>query len=131
VVTEQAILHAVDEIARRFKPERVILFGSYAWGTPTEDSDIDLLVIKRYIGPSYIAASRVGMALNVDFPMDLLVRSPAEVRRRLGINDFFIRDIVEQGLVLHDANNRRVGEQGRGRLRRRLHSPPLAKAQPV
>jgi predicted nucleotidyltransferase len=127
----RSIIAVVDEIARRFRPAKIVLFGSYAWGAPTVDSDIDLLVIKRYTGPSYIAASRVGMALDVEFPMDLLIRSPAEVRQRLDINDFFMKDIFEQGLVLHDANDRRVGEQGRRRLRRRLHSTAVAKAQPV
>jgi predicted nucleotidyltransferase len=131
VLSDRAILKLADDIIHRFHPEQIILLGSYAWGTPTDDSDIDLLVIKRYTGPSYIAASRIGMALDVEFPMDLLIRSPAEVRRRLAINDFFMKDILEQGLVLHDANDRRVGEQGRRRLRRRLHSSAVAKAQPV
>jgi predicted nucleotidyltransferase len=131
VVTERAILRLVDDIVRQFEPERIILFGSYAWGAPTDDSDIDLLIVKRYTGASYLAASRIGIAADVDFPMDLIVRSPAEIRRRLAIRDFFIMEIIEQGLVLHDTNNRRVGEQGRRRLRRRLHSAKIAKAEPV
>jgi predicted nucleotidyltransferase len=131
VVTERAILKLVDDIARRFHPERIILFGSYAWGEPTEDSDIDLMVVKRYTGPSYLAATRVRAAVDVDFPMDILVRSPAEVTRRLAMRDFFIMDIMEDGLVLHDADDRRLGEQGRRRLRRRLHATKVAKAQPV
>jgi uncharacterized protein len=121
VITERAIFELVNEIARRFRPERIILFGSYAWGEPTEDSDIDLMVIKRYTGPSYLAATRVRAVVDVDFPMDLLVRSPAEVRRRLAIRDFFIMDIMEKGLVLHDADHQQMSERGRRRVRRRHH----------
>lgn len=126
-----AIDRLVDEIARLFKPEQIILFGSYASGVPTLDSDVDLLILMPHRGPGYLAASRVRVAVEVDFAMDLLVYSPAELRKRVAMNDFFLTDIIEHGLVLHDSNDRRVGEQGRRRLRRRLHPAAITKAQPV
>jgi hypothetical protein len=69
--------------------------------------------------------------MDVDFPMDVVVCSPTRMRRRLAMGDMFLRDIVEDGLVLHDSNDGRVGEQGRRRLRRRLHSAAIANTQPV
>ena len=126
-----SIEHLADEIARRFHPRRIVLFGSYATGTATEDSDVDLLIVMPHRGPDYETASRIRLVLDVPFPMDILVRSPVEVRRRLAMNDFFLSDIIQQGLVLHDCDNPGMGEQGRRRLRRRLHSATVSKTQPV
>ena len=111
------IVTLADEIAQRFRPQRIVLFGSHASGSPTEDSDVDLLVVMPHRGPAYRAASRVRLAVDVTFPMDILVCSPSRLRDRLAMGDVFLADIVERGLVLHDSNDRRVGEQGRRRLR--------------
>jgi predicted nucleotidyltransferase len=62
-----------DEIARRFQPERIILFGSYAYGTPTEDSDVDLLVVMPFQGQPITKAIEVRQAIHAGFPMGLLV----------------------------------------------------------
>ena len=131
VICAHAIEVLADEIARKFAPERIYVFGSYASGAPTEDSDVDLLIVMAHRGPGYEGACRVRLAVDVDFPMDVIVCSPARLKRRLVMGDSFLSDIVERGLVLHDSNDRRVGEQGRRRLRRRLHSATVAKAQPV
>jgi len=122
------IEQSVDEIAEKFGPERIILFGAYAYGTPTEDSDVDLMIIRRYRGRSVDAAIRIRAGTTHRFPMDLLVRSPVEIRRRINWGDMFIIDVVENGIVLYDATNRRMGEQGRRRLRQRLTPAALAKA---
>ncbi|HEX4796541.1 MAG TPA: nucleotidyltransferase domain-containing protein [Humisphaera sp.] len=100
-----------DEIVRKFSPQRIDLFGSYASGAPTEDSDVDLLVVMAHKGPGYEGACRVRLAVDADFPLDVLVSSPARLKRRLAMGDSFLCDIVERGLVLHDSNDRRVGEQ--------------------
>jgi predicted nucleotidyltransferase len=128
MVTARQIESVVDEIARRFKPQQVILFGSYAYGTPTEDSDVDLLVVKQYHGRSFQAAAKVRIPLEVAFPMDILVRSPREVRERLALDDYFISDIVNQGIILHETSDARVGQKGRRKLRRRLIATSLAEA---
>src|ERR1039458_6404292 len=105
MVAPHSIEHLAGEIAQRFHPRQIVLFGSYATGTATEDSDVDLLIVMPHRGPDYEAASRIRLALDVSFPMDILVRSPAQVRRRLAMNDFFLSDIIQQGLVLHDCDN--------------------------
>src|SRR6184192_1428157 len=106
MIAIERIRELCDRIAAEFEPERIILFGSYAYGTPTEDSDVDLLVVKRHRGH---AGWRVRTAIDKTFPMDILVRSPAEVRQRLRMQDYFIMDIVEQGIVLHESSNSKVG----------------------
>jgi predicted nucleotidyltransferase len=131
MIRARDIESVVEEIAERFKPNQIILFGSYAYGTPTEDSDVDLMVVKRYRGDSAEAAYRVHDAIDVPFRTDVLVRSPAEIRRRVAWGDMFIVGVVERGILLHDSSDRRVGEQGRRRLHRRLRSAAIAKAQPV
>ena len=103
-------------IAAEFKPRRIILFGSYAYGRPRKDSDVDLLVIMPYQGRDIDNAIEIRKRLNPRFALDLIVRSPAEVARRVAINDWFMRDIVEDGLVLYEADDTGVGAEGRSRL---------------
>src|SRR5882724_4744488 len=112
MIAARAIEVLADEIARQFKPEGIYLFGSYASGTPTEDSDVDLLVVMAHRGPAYEGACRVRLAVDVDFPMDVIVCSPARLKIRLAMGDSFLSDIVQRGLVLHDSDDRRVGDQG-------------------
>lgn len=131
MIVPHAIENLADEIARLFKPQQIILFGSYASGTPNQDSDVDLLIVMPYRGPDYRAASKVRLAIDFAFPTDIIVRSPAQLKKRLAMNDVFMLDIVQQGLVLHDCHDTRMCEQGRRRLRRRLHSAAFAQTQPV
>ena len=114
------IIEFVDRAAAKFLPQRIVLFGSYGYGTPTPDSDVDLLVIMNYRGPSHRKSIKIRTEVDASFPMDLLVRSQSEIQRRIGWNDFFLKEITEKGLELYDANDRRVGDQGRRRLRRRF-----------
>ncbi len=93
-------------IGRQFGAERVILFGSYARGEVTEDSDIDLLVIGSFEGRSVDKSVEIRMKLRPGFPMDLLVRTPEKVRQRLEMGDDFMREILEKGKVLYEANDR-------------------------
>jgi uncharacterized protein len=127
MVTARQITKLADEIAAKFSPQTIILFGSYAYGTPTEDSDVDLLVVKDYPGPSYRAASRI--AVCPGFPTEIIVRSQREIQRRIDIEDWFIVEIMEQGIVLYEANDPRVRERGRRRFRERLHPLQVADAQ--
>jgi predicted nucleotidyltransferase len=91
-------------VAKQFRPQKIILFGSYAYGKPTPDSDVDLLVVMhrtRYRGERM--AVRIRLAVRRDFPMDLLVRTPADVAKRLRWRDPFISEIMEKGQVLYEA----------------------------
>ena len=99
--------------AELFRPEKIILFGSYAYGNPTEDSDVDILVVMPHKGASYLKASEISTKVRNAFPMDLLVRSPAIIRQRIAWNDFFLREITEKGKVLYDAAREGVGRKGR------------------
>ena len=94
---------ASREIAERFRSEKIILFGSHAYGTPHADSDVDLLVIMP-ARTLIDQAVRIRMALPPrSFPLDLVVRTPEFVRRGLEGEDWFLREIVVKGKVLHEA----------------------------
>ncbi|HUW20570.1 MAG TPA: nucleotidyltransferase domain-containing protein [Sedimentisphaerales bacterium] len=93
-------------IGREFCAERVVLFGSYARGTVTEDSDVDLLVIARFEGRSVDKSVEIRMKLRPWFPIDLIVRTPEKVRQRLEMGDGFMREILEEGKVLYEAHSR-------------------------
>src|SRR5437870_184999 len=103
MISRRAIKKFADEVARRFKPRKIILFGSYAYGRPTQDSDVDLLVVMSGKGRPQDKALRIRMAVEADFPMDLIVCSPAEMRRRISWGDWFLREIAEKGIALYDA----------------------------
>ena len=95
-----------DAVARKFRPEKIILFGSYGYGQPTEDSDVDLLVIMpRTRERGERMSVRIRHAVPRDFPLDLLVRTPAEVSKRLRWGDFFLREVMEKGEVLYEASH--------------------------
>jgi predicted nucleotidyltransferase len=83
-----------------------MLFGSYAYGKPTEDSDVDLLVVMRRTRDRGERMSvRILHAIPRDFPLDLLVRTPADVAKRLRWKDPFICEVLEKGKVLYEAHD--------------------------
>lgn len=92
----------MGRLVRKFDPERVILFGSRAWGTPTPDSDVDLLVVMEFEGRPVDMAVRIGAECDDQVPVDLIVRRPAEVERRIALGDPLFRQILRDGLVLHE-----------------------------
>ncbi len=94
-----------QRIGRQFNAERVILFGSYARGAVTKDSDVDLLVIGPFEGRSADRSVQIRMQLRPGFPVDLVVRTTEKVRERLAMGDDFMQDILEEGKVLYEAND--------------------------
>ena len=106
MISRQDIQATCDDIVREFAPLQVILFGSYAYGTPTEDSDVDLLVVMD-IPESETRRQTVEIRQRIPrrFPMDLLVRSPTEIAYRISYNDWFLREITEKGEVLYGGSN--------------------------
>jgi predicted nucleotidyltransferase len=125
MVSAESILHVAEHISRLFRPRKILLFGSYACGAPGPDSDVDLMVVMPHRQASHQKATEIRLSLMAQFPMDLLVRSPAELRAGLRQNDWFIVEVLEKGIVLYDGTDRAVGAKGRSRLRRRL--APAAK----
>ncbi len=112
MVTRKQILDVANRIGREFRATRVVLFGSYAYGRPTADSDVDLLVVMPYRGESHRKATQIRMAIDIPFAADILVRSDAEIRKRTRLNDFFIQEISRRGKVLYEAGNSGVGQEG-------------------
>jgi uncharacterized protein len=106
-MTERAQIRKFSQaVARQFHPEKIILFGSYAYGRPTEDSDVDLLVIMprtRVRGERM--SVRIRHAVPRNFALDLLVRTPADVARRLRWGDGFLREVMEKGEILYEAGS--------------------------
>jgi uncharacterized protein len=94
-----------EQIAREFHPDKIILFGSHAYGRPGPDSDVDLLVITRFRGRPVRQAIAILNKLNVLTPLDLLVRTPEQVQERLALGDQSIREILERDKVMYEAHN--------------------------
>ena len=110
MVKETDIADYVKQLAREFSPEQVVLFGSYAYGKPTRDSDVDLLVVMNHrMRKNVHQAVAIDVRLQRSFPLDLIVRKPTEIRRRIAMNDFFLRTVVEKGKVLYERRTRRMG----------------------
>ena len=93
------------DIGREFRAQRVLLFGSYAQGTATPDSDVDLLVILPFEGKPLEKSVEIRLKLRPSFPVDLLVRTPEKVRERLAMGDDFMREVLEQGKALYEAHD--------------------------
>jgi len=92
-----------ERLVRELNPQQIILFGSYAYGRPTADSDVDLLIVMDSNDRPVARAARVSKLLRPrPFPIDILVRTPEEIRYRLKIGDLFVREIFERGKVLYD-----------------------------
>jgi uncharacterized protein len=113
-----AIEQFARQIVERFHPDFIILFGSYAYGVPTPDSDVDLLVVMP-------TRNQVEQAVRIDeaiaergFPLDLLVRTPKTLAERLRWGDSLLWEILTRGEVLYDKVHAPVGAQGRKRHRR-------------
>jgi predicted nucleotidyltransferase len=110
MIDSKAIQAACDEIAREFQPLQIILFGSYAYGTPNEDSDADVLVVMD-IPEDDTRRQAVAIRQRIPrrFRMDLIVRTPRELAFRVAHNDWFYREILERGKVLYESADAGVG----------------------
>jgi predicted nucleotidyltransferase len=97
-------------IADEFKPDRIILFGSYAYGTPHEDSDVDLLVVMPARN-QHDQAVRIQYRLTAPFPLDLIVRTPQQMSWRLKEGESFTTEIVSKGKVLYESDDQGAGSQ--------------------
>jgi len=97
-----AIRRVVHQIVQRFDPEQVILFGSHAYGHPREGSDVDLMVVMETDKRPVEQAIEIVCSLDYSFGVDLIVRTPAELRRRLALGDFFLQDVVGKGRTLYE-----------------------------
>ena len=106
MVDMKEIRDLTSQIAREFSPERIILFGSHAYGQPGNDSDVDLLVVLPFKGKPVRKAIEIRNKINAGVPLDLIVRTPEQVADRVAQNDWFMREILERGHTLYEANHR-------------------------
>ncbi|MDI9430440.1 MAG: nucleotidyltransferase domain-containing protein [Sedimentisphaerales bacterium] len=106
MVAMNAIREFGRQIGEQFHAERVILFGSYAQGLATDDSDVDLLVIGPFEGRSVDKSVEIRMRLRPPFPVDILIRTPEKVHQRITMGDCFMEEILREGQVLYEADVR-------------------------
>lgn len=111
----RVIRHYARRVGERFRPERIILFGSYAYGKPHADSDVDLLVIMPARN-ELDQAFTIRCEVPAQFPMDLIVLKPQHLKWRLEERESFVTEIVAKGKTLYEKNDSPVGTQGRRRL---------------
>ena len=102
MVTMRQIEKLGRRIGRQFHPDRVVLSGSYAAGTATTDSDVDLLVIMPFKGKSLHMSLAILNHLDERFPVDVITRRPADVRRRYAQCDPLVRKAIDHGKVLYE-----------------------------
>ena len=102
-ITRELIDNIVKKIVDNVHPKMIILFGSYARGNPSEDSDIDLIVIKDSdLKPGKRAQEIDILFSDRTFPLDIIVYTPEEVKRFKDVNGSFIKDIFESGEIVYD-----------------------------
>ena len=106
MITQKQIKDFGRRLAREFQPRKVVLFGSYAYGKPSPDSDVDILVVMPLNGNPVDKSVEMRLKLQPRFPLDLLVRTPAKIKERLAMGDDFIKDIFDNGKVLYEAPGR-------------------------
>ena len=101
MIDQASIGHLSERIAQEFQPDKIILFGSYAQGTATPDSDVDLMVILPFEGRNFWKSLEMLNRLDPPFPIDLLARRPEDVTRRYAEGDPLIREVIDRGKVLY------------------------------
>jgi predicted nucleotidyltransferase len=105
VKIDQLIAQLVETIGREYKPRKIILFGSYASGRPSEDSDIDLLIVKdtdARIIDRFVEVKRLIYDPQLRIPVSPLVYTPQEIEERLDMGDDFVKEIMSEGKVLYE-----------------------------
>jgi predicted nucleotidyltransferase len=107
-VSIEKIKNLAGQIADQFSPEKIILFGSYANGNPSPQSDVDLLIIVNDHRPIWKLNIDIIQAIPHHFPLDIIVRNSQEIEKRLMLNDFFIEDILRHGIILYERNRQRM-----------------------
>ena len=106
IKTDMSSLHLqtiVDQIVTGFHPQKVILFGSYAYGMPTKESDLDLMVVMDAGGRPIRAAADIAAAIDHPLPLDIIVFEPEQLRQALESEFSFATEVASRGIVLYEA----------------------------
>lgn len=104
-IPQEAIDEVVRQIVEKFKPQKIILFGSYARGEPRPESDVDLLIVMDTVLRESRQSLEIRRHLGVMFGLDLVVYTPQHLKDRVDMGDWFLRDILKEGKVLYETNN--------------------------
>jgi predicted nucleotidyltransferase len=117
-VTLRGIRRYARLVAERFQPDAIILFGSYAYGRPNAESDVDILVVMPARN-QLDQAAKIRLAVRAPFAMDLLVRTPKRIRQGTAAGDSFTMEVLSKGKILYEKDDGKVGSQSRSRSRNR------------
>lgn len=102
-ISMQNIRGLVRRIADKFQPEKVVLFGSYAYGNPGSESDVDLLVVMNTSLSSRQQRLKISQAISPrPFPLNIVVRTPEELETRLKLGDPFLHEVMTRGRVVYE-----------------------------
>ena len=105
-IPQEAIDQVVKQIVEKFKPRKIILFGSYARGNPRPESDVDMLVVMDTSLREVQQAIQICQQIEYRFGLDLIVHTPKHLAERLKMKDWFLRDVLEEGKVLYETSSR-------------------------
>lgn len=108
-VTLEQVRSVTRQVVEQFHPQKVILFGSYAYGQPTEDSDVDLLVVIDTDEPPLHVAAKIAAAIDHPFPLDILVRTPEEFGAAVHRKGVFATEVATKGVIMYEAGGEGVG----------------------
>ena len=103
---EKEINKINEQIKEKYKPKKMILYGSSAKGNVTENSDIDMLIIKetsKKRNERFREVRAIVRDLKRRIPFSPLVYTPAEIEKRMDLGDFFVKEILEEGKVLYES----------------------------
>lgn len=102
MIKREIINEVVNKIKARFRPQKIFLFGSYAWGMPDEDSDIDLfLIMDSHLRRDVRSRMIQKIFSDRTFPLDIIVYTPKEVENSLKRGNLFVQEILTKGALLH------------------------------
>ncbi len=91
-----------EKIIKELDPEKIILFGSYAWGTPTDESDVDLFIVKEMQESRRKKQTELRKKLfRFGVPMDIIIYTPKELKYRIDLKDFFFEKIINSGKQIY------------------------------
>jgi predicted nucleotidyltransferase len=105
-IPQKAIDQVVEQIVEKFKPQKIILFGSYARGNPRPESDVDLLVVMDTPLKEMHQAIQISQEIEYRFGLDLIVHTPEYLAKRVKMGDWFIRNVLKEGKVLYESGGR-------------------------
>ena len=104
-IPQEAIDEVVRQIVEKFKPQKIILFGSYARGNPRPESDVDMLVVMDTSLKEVQQAIQICQQIEYRFGLDLIVHTPEQLAERLKMGDWFLRDVLKEGTIIYETRS--------------------------